>query len=558
MTRNHSFNRVVCLFVSSLMFFVACSKREEQNALAGGELTLVENGKSSYAISIPPNAPAPTRFAATEIQKYIRSVSEAELPIQENSAAENVIALGPVQNSKYHLLDEHPGEDGFLVITNGSRIELLGTNPRSELYAAYWFLEKYLGCGWLYPGDDVVPKSENIKLPAAIVEIEKPSFSYRALMLFPYSLARSLQDIDWMAKNCLNYAHVAVNSSREGPVLGLRLWDKYKSRETFIPELEKRGLNLHFGGHTYFTWVPPEKYFQEHPEYFSLIGGKRVAKSLCISNVDVAKVAAENMIDFVKSNPETDVIDLWITDADDWCECAACRKMEPSARHTIQGGKDESKSDSAVQFVNAVANEFGKKYPKILVNFLAYSRVIDAPIRTKPAPNVLVGYAPISRAYNKRGSKEGYYSPLYDNTDKQNRAYLEEMNKWLNLTKNFYLYDYYTLWQSLGTSRSKLHKRLMEFFPIIETMGQDTWYYRYRGISGISTEQFDWPELNMYAYAHLIWDPNQSVQQIIEGYCRKYYGAAEAPMLSHWLALEQAKGEWKSRSAECLGYIEQA
>src|SRR5207245_2031440 len=126
----------------------------------------------------------------------------------------------------------------------------------------------------------------------------------------------------------------------------------------------------------------------------------------------------------------------------------------------------------------------------ILVNFLAYGRVIDAPIRTKPAPNVLVGYAPISRAsiYDKRNSKGGYYLPLYDNTDKQNRAYLEEMNKWLNLTENFYLYDYYTLWQSLGTSRSKLHKSLMQFFPIVETMGQDIWYYRHRKINGISTE----------------------------------------------------------------------
>jgi hypothetical protein len=233
--------------------------------------------------------------------------------------------------------------------------------------------------------------------------------------------------------------------------------------------------------------------------------------------------------------------------------------MEPLTRLTIEGGKSESKSDSAVQFVNAVANEFGKKYPKILINFLAYARVIDAPIRTKPAPNVLVGYAPISRAAIKQSSsRSGYYSPLYDKADKLNRAYLEEMDKWLNLTKNFYPYDYYTLWQSLGRSRSKLHKSVMQFFPIIETMGQDTWYYRYRGISRVSTEQFDWPELNMYAYACLMWDPNQSVQQIIEGYCRKYYGPAEAPMLSHWLALEQAKGDWKNRNAECLGYIEQA
>src|SRR5439155_3134379 len=188
----------------------------------------------------------------------------------------------------------------------------------------YHFLEKYLGCGWIYPGQDVIPKSDNIKLPSVIFDLEKPAFSYRALMLFPYSLSRSLDDIDWMAKNRLNYAHVAVYSSREGPVLGLKLWDKYNSRETFIPELERRGLNLHFGGHTYFTWVPPEKYFQEHPVYFSLIGGKRVAKSLCISYVDVAKVAAEHMIDFVNSNLETDAIDLSITYDDDWREGVAC------------------------------------------------------------------------------------------------------------------------------------------------------------------------------------------------------------------------------------------
>jgi hypothetical protein len=46
------------------------------------------------------------------------------------------------------------------------------------------------------------------------------------------------------------------------------------------------------GGHT-FTWLVPAKiYFDQHPEYFALIGGKRTAagNQLCTSNPEVKQL----------------------------------------------------------------------------------------------------------------------------------------------------------------------------------------------------------------------------------------------------------------------------
>ncbi|MDA2931138.1 DUF4838 domain-containing protein, partial [Acidobacteria bacterium AH-259-O06] len=387
---------------------------------------------------------------------------------------------------------------------------------------------------------------------------ETPAFEYRALMLFPFNIKRALEDIDWMAKNRLNVAHVAVNSSREGPVLGLQLWHKYEARKTFLPQLEKRGIDLHFGGHTFFVWVPPETYFESHPEYFSLIGGERMAKALCLSYPDLAEVAARNMIQFLDENPEVDILDCWNNDVSDWCECQQCQVMEGSTRTSIVGRKVIAKSNSALQFVNSVASRVKEGHPGVQINLLAYDRILDTPTRVQPAENVLVGFASISRVPRSEKDTGGYYKPLYDRRDEVNRVHLEELKKWAKLTDNLYMYDYFVLWKTLSGSRKIRQGRNMEFYPMMDTIPKDLWLYTQLGIKGVSTEQFDWNEVNMYLYPRVAWNPNQSAAVLIDRFCRQFYGQAYAPMLEHWLTLAEAKGNWRKERDRCLDLIEQA
>ena len=70
----------------------------------------------------------------------------------------------------------------------------------------------------------------------------------------------NLPRIDWMAKNRFNWVHPGPN----GPYV----WERNKSREVFVPEVEKRGLHLEVGGHTFNTWLPPDRYAKDHPDYW--------------------------------------------------------------------------------------------------------------------------------------------------------------------------------------------------------------------------------------------------------------------------------------------------
>ena len=104
----------------------------------------------------------PVRFAAEELQKYLKQMSGASLPIVAQDAGDLAIVVaegasldGDLTALRTTLAGR--GEDGYLMRSVGERLVLTGNSPPQTLYAVYHFLEKYLGCGWCVPGDDTVP-----------------------------------------------------------------------------------------------------------------------------------------------------------------------------------------------------------------------------------------------------------------------------------------------------------------------------------------------------------------------------------------------------------------
>jgi hypothetical protein len=493
-------------------------------------------------------------------------ISGVTLPILNHSAGrENIIvggAAGPPNLKKR-------GEDGYLIRITPGLITLAGNSPRSTLFSVYHFLAKYLGCGWLTPGDDFVPHNSELKLPAHIEEEESPVFQYRAICLFPYAdvqihdrlrmdglfgyaLMQVTKDrIDWAAKNELNYVHPAVNE--RGP----RLWDEVNSRQEIVPEIVKRGLGLHYGGHSYFAWLPPEKYFAAHPEYYAAVQDGR-PQSLNVANPEVANVMAKNIGEFLDKNPEISIVTVWMNDAPAICSTPDCLKMEGSLRLSISNQPNSyppmiSFSNAALKFTNAVARKLNETHPKIIVNHLAYNELLDAPTDVTPEPNVLVAFAPIARAPFRLGSEAGYFRPLNDPENATNRAHLAEMRKWLALSRNFYVWDYYSLWWTLGTNRPRWQ------FPILQTIAADLrFYHDDLGLTHVSSEIADWHEVNMYTYAKLAWNPNASWRDILADFCRLSYGRADSDMLRQWMVLESAKEHWFEHRAECVRYLRQA
>lgn len=503
----------------------SCSEREK--------LVITESGKSGYSIAVSKGARAPERFAAEELQRYIGLISGVKIPIVSDSASETVFLVGDMDGMSSGCA-RSLGEDAYTVKTLGEKIVLRGGSPRATLYAVYHLLEKHLGCGFCVPGDDTVPARDSIVIDD-IDDEEEPVFKHRAMLNFPFEPERALKEIDWFAKNRINWAHPGPN--------GPEPWEKYDARKTVMPAYVARGLRIIWGGHTFLTWVPAGKYYEEHPEYFALIGGERkkaelFSGALCVSNPEVAKVVAESIIEFLRKNPEIEAVDLWMNDTRDWCECDECNALEGKNDYTRfekvfnAGGKAPSRSRAYFTFVNRVARLVKKHNSRVMISALAYA-CCNEPADLEIEENVLVGFAPILRSWQEPLTKKGIL---------ENEACNGAIRSWKEKTRNFFVYEYYNHYDSNPLSD----------IPItITRMAEELRYYLSLGIDKISNEDVGWRQLAAYAYARLVWDPSLETEGIINDFCNRYYGSA-APVMKEFWSLQEEKDDWETRKKKGL------
>jgi len=485
-------------------------------------LPLIQNGRSNYVITIRRPATEPERFAAEELSRYLHEIAGAKLPIETESRRALAIVLRPDLNTK--------SADAFRIRTKGSKLVLHGASPRALLFAVYTFLEDCLGCGWIKPGDEHVPDLDTIKIGKLDV-FQSPSFSHRILIHFPYRRARALKQIDWLAKQKMNVSFLATNND-------LALWDSNQTRERVIPELRKRGVELRGVGHAFTAWLPPARYSRKHPEYYSLIDGKRDPDiSLCVSNPAVAREVARNIGRFVDANPEIKVITLWHNDLAGWCQCDGCQAMNnaqetsKSYLNTLNFGRDPrlprqgpSNTSAELTFVNRVAEWLEQTHPAVQLETLAYGANYRPSSRVKPRRDVLVGFA----AFDKCIAPELALFPMNHRT--ANQPACDYLRAWRKQTGNFYIYEYFGLFH--------------DFTPLWDVMRTDLQWYRKLGIEGISTEIASWNELHMYTFAKLAWNCHRSTDAILRSYCARAYGPVAELMFQHWDRLRKARLNW--------------
>ncbi len=507
-----------------------------QAAAAGGSgatdassaptITLAQGGRSDYAIVVADGAALPVRFAAEELQKYLQLMCGAELPIVSQNEGDRAIVVadgasleGELAALRTALADR--GEDGYLLRTVGPRLVLTGNSPRATLYAVYHFLEKYLGCGWCAPGEDTVPQCEVVQVAAVDEAVGPPAFSMRQIIVFPYGdqllSKNNVPHTDWLAKNRMNWAHPAPN----GPYS----WERNRSREVYVPEVERRGLYLEVGGHTFNTWIPADQYAAVHPEYYALTpdGGRATdgthSSGLCISNADVVQTVADNMMRWLDENPEVDAVDLWHNDSFTYCQCPAC---------TPPGSGEAGYTRSYVRFCNQVAERVGQRHPQVLINALAYAHTSDCPPDVERlCDQILLGLCLFPRPTQRT------MCPIETSTQNLDVQLRARLLAWPQVARHFYVYEYYTIGEEL--------KR----WSMVSMIGEDMRYFRRLGIQGISSDQWGpgWYPLNMYAFARLSWNPELPCDQIIHDFCTKYYGRAAETMEAYYNTLEEGLRE---------------
>ena len=77
--------------------------------------------------------------------------------------------------------------------------------------------------------------------------------------------------------------------------------------EEAIKIKDKHGGKIIYGRwcHTFGELIPDNKYLKDHPEYFSLVDGKRISSSqhsgqICLTNPDVLKIATAKVLEWIQ------------------------------------------------------------------------------------------------------------------------------------------------------------------------------------------------------------------------------------------------------------------
>jgi hypothetical protein len=433
---------------------------------------LARNGHSDWSIVVKGSSPA-ARHGAEELQFFLAQITGAKLPLESDV----------IPGSKAITIEEDgEPEEAFSIRSTPSGIVIKGGGKRGAMYGCYGFLQDVLGCRWYTRTVSVIPKTRTLILPPINLR-EQPAFELREPCF------SEAFDRDWAVRNRVNGNSMPLDESVGGKV----------SYGRFV--------------HTFAELVPPSRYFKAHPEYFSLVNGKRQDgyAQLCLTNPDVLRIVVAGVKEWIKQNPNATIFSVSQNDTYLNCQCDNCKEVEQ---------EEKSPSGPLLRFVNKVADEVGKDYPNVLIDTLAYQWSEKPPLLEKPHKNVRVRLALINACFAH---------PL--DGCPANATAFANLKAWSKITNQLYIWHYCTDFRAY-----------LQPLPDLDEIGTDVKLFKNNGVVGLyyegdySSTGGDMAELKSYLLARLMWNPDQPAQPIIDEFLSAVYGAA-APKIQGWLNL---------------------
>ena len=457
-------------------------------------LQIAKNGQSAYRIVMPKEADKKNRFGAEELAKYIQKITGAALPVVTDDvpAGEYEICLGPVAREDLPDVSQRKN-DGFVMVSRGNRIFLVGHNSRANLYAAYSFLEDILGCRFLTATVETIPQRTVLEVPE-FDRVKESPFEYRETSWH----CMTLPGVD--PKRGFNGAHPHAADNGAG--------------------LEDVFRYLSFG-HSMYDYVHPDDYFDEHPEYFSMVNGKRIRNGaqLCLTNPEVIDIARKKLRQNIIDHPECNGFSLSQMDWYNPCTCPECARVD---------AEEGSHAGSLIRFVNACADYIADEFPDVLIDTFAYQYTRQAPKITKPSPNVSVRICDIECCFSHalKDCQRTLYPFISQTTP--GVTFQKDLADWSRITTHLVVWDYTTNFRFYIAPMVNLHvlQSNIQFFLENNVTG----LFEQGNGESISGE---FGELRAYLISKLMWEPYGDVEQWMTEFLTGYYGRAAAPIRAY-------------------------
>lgn len=497
---------LACLLVIVLTAFSGCGKQNvreatfllknrsewseaalrEQMAAEKGGVTLLENGEVKATVVYSDGASesliAAADFMAATLERMSGS-NGVRTAVKDGSESGFSIYVGMAANSAAIDLSD-VNDDGYRLEIKPEGIYIVGKTDDAARNGIYDFLETHLECMYVSPENTYVPIFPTVKL-ALEEKTVNPTITWRKVYQY-----ESVQN-GW-------YERLKMN----GTIV--------KEGENSIELYNEWGTWCHSS----FEFVPPEEYFDEHPEYYAKFLGKRryqfnvlgrtFPTHLCYTNEEVYQIAEAELVKRIEANPEVKFWDFSIMDTYfATCRCKECKKFNKEAG---------SEMGTLLAFLNRLADSIKDDYPDVYLSTLAYQRVKNPPKNMKCAPNLCINVCAFPGTQSYPYSTEGGI--------KASREFAERVVEWGKICDNILVWDYVV---------NFTHLKLP--FPNFEFQKENLEFYLENNIRFVfhqgSREPMDEnAEMRTYLLSRQLWDKDVDLLALAKKYVAVVYGDA--------------------------------
>jgi len=486
------------LWASATAANAAESRGVDLAALAGWDIVVAADALPSEA------------YAADEFRAHFAQATGIELPkTTAPDRPDRHVFIGPskaLADSPLGFDAAAMGPEALRIVVRDNLIAIAGGRPRGTLYGVYTFLEDYLGVRFLTADHTHVPKLSGKRILGPLDRSFEPVLSFR-----------------W------SY----YGETNRSPMLAARL------------RVNTVGGDAKYGGktgqslisHTFGSQIPTAKYGKQHPEYFALRGGKRLAdvrddwsqSEPCLTHPDVLRIVKDAVLAELKAHPDRENISVSQNDNAQYCLCPNCKAIDD---------REGTPMGSLLEFVNAIADAVAQEYPNVKVGTLSYWYTRKPPKTLKPRPNVQIQLCSIECCM---------IHPINDPQCPKNVQFCKDMDEWGKLTKNLFIWNYNTNFSNYLLPCPNL--RVIE--PNIR-------YFVAHGAKGIfmqaagNSTGAELSDLRNYVMANLLWDPTRSGAKLIDEFLDLHYGRAAAP-IRRFINMYHDHCEAKGIHRNCFG-----
>jgi hypothetical protein len=360
-----------------------------------------------------------------------------------------------------------------------------------SMLAVYTLLEDHLGVRWFWPGEfgEHVPSNAEAKVPR-LDERRTPGFEIRSVELGYSSIYHTEVFNDaarrWARRSRLGWVKSAVFGHSWEAAFDLRKGES----------------------------------FQQHPEWFALVNGKRRPPQMCTTNPEVIN----RMVDYVLAGKQ-DIMNISPSDGGGFCECERCTALDVPGVLAYDN-KHVQLSDRIFTYANEIARRVREKNPAKGCGMFAYTYYNKPPVKiARLEPNLYLSFVFQSAAPR----------------DPENlREWRESVSGWQKLGAKMVVRE--------GWGNHYYHD--MPFIhdrQIIANLAEAS-SLGFVAAYGEGSKSFATMAPNFWAITHMMWDPKRDPAKVMPDFYQSAYGPVAAEMEAFFGAYSGAlDANWSKR-----------